>query len=59
MFLPSDLLSSDDMVDSENDSVLVIGGGDKKIMKGCSCYTTRDNYEVTLRNTVVVVPVST
>ena len=28
------------------------------LMKGHSCYTTRDNYEVTLRNVVVVVPVS-
>ena len=27
--------------------------------KGHSCYTTRDNAEVTLKNVVVVVPVST
>ena len=31
----------------------------KKLMKGHSCYTTSDNTEVTLRNTVVVVLVST
>ena len=29
------------------------------LMKGCSCYTTRDNSEVTLRHAVVVVMVST
>ena len=28
-------------------------------MKDCSCYTTRDNYEVTLRHAVVVVSEST
>ena len=29
------------------------------LMKGHSCYTTRDNSEVTLQNVVFVVPVST
>ena len=29
------------------------------LMKGNSCYTTRDNSEVTLRNDVVIMPMST
>ena len=33
-FLPNDLLSSDDMVDLDNDSMLVIGGGDTHIDEG-------------------------
>ena len=28
-------------------------------IKGRSCYTNRDNYELTLQNAVVIVPVST
>ena len=31
----------------------------QSFMKGCSCYTNRDNAEVTLWHAVVIVPVST
>ena len=47
------------MVDLENDSMLGIGGGEKKLIKGHLWYTTRDNAQITLWHVVVVVPVST
>ena len=47
------------MVDLDNDSMLEIGGGDKTLMKGHSCYTDHDSAEVTLRHSIVVFPVST
>ena len=38
--------------------MLVIGGGDKKIINGHSCYTTREYSEITLNNSVVIFLVS-
>ena len=34
LFLPNDPIPSDGMVEWDNDSILVIGGGDKNIYKG-------------------------